>query len=125
MKSSIDSIETFSTVDWPGIRTVVFFNECKVRCIYCHNPEKWCKRDENHTVSELVEKILKNKEYFGDTGGVTFSGGEPLLQNEYLINVCENLKKENIHIAIETSGVGSENYEEILKNILQKSDLKK
>ena len=117
MKSSIDSIETFSTVDGPGIRTVVFFNECKLRCIYCHNPEMWCKRELNYTTDELVEKILKNKEYFGESGGVTFSGGEPLLQNEFLISVCKKLKKENIHIALDTSGVGIGNYEEILKYI--------
>ena len=117
MKSSIDSIETFSTVDGPGIRTVVFFNECKLRCIYCHNPEMWCKREFNYTAHELVEKILKNKEYFGNNGGVTFSGGEPLLQNEFLIEVCKRLKKENIHIALDTSGVGDSNYEEILKHI--------
>jgi len=117
MKTSIDSIETFSTVDGPGIRTVVFFNECKLRCIYCHNPEMWCKREENYTVDELVNKIIKNKEYFGLTGGVTFSGGEPLLQNKFLIKVCKKLKKENIHIALDTSGVGIGNYEEILKYI--------
>ena len=117
MKSSIDSIETFSTVDGPGIRTVVFFNECKLRCIYCHNPEMWCKRDLYYTVDELVEKILKNKEYFGKFGGVTFSGGEPLLQNEFLIEVSKKLKKENIHIVLDTSGVGMGNYEAILKYI--------
>ena len=117
MKTSIDSIETFSTVDGPGIRTVIFFNECKLRCIYCHNPEMWCKREFNYTVHELVEKLLKNKEYFGNNGGVTFSGGEPLLQNEFLIEVCKKLKKENIHIALDTSGVGVGNYEKILKYI--------
>ena len=117
MRTSIDSIETFSTVDGPGIRTIVFFNECILRCIYCHNPEMWCKRNENYTAPELVEKILKNKEYFGESGGVTFSGGEPLLQNKFLIEVCKKLKKEDIHIALDTSGVGIGNYEEILKYI--------
>ena len=61
MKSSIDSIETFSTVDGPGIRTVVFFNECKLRCIYCHNPEMFTRGEDNTSSDELVEKILKNK----------------------------------------------------------------
>ena len=117
MKTSVDSIETFSTVDGPGIRTVVFFNGCKLRCIYCHNPEMWNKRENNYTVDEIFEKIIKNKEYFGENGGVTFSGGEPLLQNEFLINLCKKLKKENIHIALDTCGVGIGNYEEILKYI--------
>jgi len=117
MKSSIASIETFSTVDGPGIRTVIFFNECKLRCIYCHNPEMWVRGYENYTVDELVKKIVQNKEYFGSGGGVTFSGGEPLLQNEFLIQVCKKLKKENIHIAIDTCGVGYCNYEEILKYV--------
>ena len=117
MKTSVASIETFGTVDGPGIRTVVFFNECKLRCIYCHNPEMWVRGYDNYTVDELVDKILQNKEYFGNNGGVTFSGGEPLLQNEFLISVCKKLKKEDIHIAIDTCGVGVGNYEEILKNV--------
>ncbi len=117
MKSSVASIETFSTVDGPGIRTTVFFNECHLRCIYCHNPEMWNKGKVNITDNELVEKILNNKEYFGEDGGVTFSGGEPLLQNEFLISVCKKLKKHNIHIALDTAGIGIGNYENILKYI--------
>ena len=117
MMASIASIETFGTVDGPGIRTVVFFNECRLRCIYCHNPEMWCKGRNNMTVDELVEKILHNKEYFGDKGGVTFSGGEPLIHADFIIEVCKKLKKHNIHIALDTAGVGLGNYEEILKYI--------
>lgn len=117
MKSSIASIETFGTVDGPGIRTVVFFNGCYLRCIYCHNPEMWSKQEDNITVNELVEKILKNKEYFGKTGGVTFSGGEPLLHSDFIIEVSKELKKHNIHIALDTAGVGLGNYEELLKYI--------
>lgn len=117
MKASIASIETFGTVDGPGIRTVVFFNGCKLRCIYCHNPEMWCKQEENISVEELVQKILKNKEYYGDTGGVTFSGGEPLLHADFITQVSAYLKKHNIHIALDTAGVGLGNYEEVLKYI--------
>lgn len=117
MKSSIASIETFGTVDGPGIRTVVFFNGCHLRCIYCHNPEMWSKQKDTITVNELVEKILKNKEYFGKTGGVTFSGGEPLLHSDFIIEVSKELKKHNIHIALDTAGVGLGNYEELLKYI--------
>lgn len=117
MMGSVASIETFGTVDGPGIRTVVFLNECHLRCIYCHNPEMWCMGDKNTSVDELVEKILHNKEYFGDDGGVTFSGGEPLLQSDFLINVCKKLKEYDINIALDTAGVGMGNYEELLKYI--------
>ena len=117
MMGSIASIETFGTVDGPGIRTVVFFNGCNLRCIYCHNPEMWIKGKDNMTVTELVEKILRNIEYYGKEGGVTFSGGEPLLHQPFLIEVCKELKKHNIHIALDTAGVGLGNYEELLKYI--------
>lgn len=114
MKGSISKIETSGFVDGPGIRTVVFLNGCKLRCKYCHNPEMWYLKDLNYTVSELVQKILHNKEYFGKKGGVTFSGGEPLLQSEFLLEVCKCLKKHNINIALDTAGVGNGNYEELL-----------
>ena len=117
MIASIASIETFGTVDGPGIRTVVFFNGCHLRCIYCHNPEMWSKQNNNMTVEDLVSKILKNKEYFGDTGGVTFSGGEPLLHVDFIIEVSKELKKHNIHIALDTAGVGLGNYEKLLNYI--------
>lgn len=117
MNGSINSIETFSVVDGPGIRTVIFLNECHLRCIYCHNPEMWCKGTNNISVDELVGKILKNKVYFGNNGGVTFSGGEPLLQSEFLTDVCKKLKLENIHIALDTAGVANINYIELLKYI--------
>lgn len=113
---SINSIESFGLVDGPGIRTVVFLNGCKLRCLYCHNPEMWVKQELNYTVEELVKKIIRNKPYFSNNGGVTFSGGEPLLQSEFLLEVCKELKKENIHIAIDTAGVGN-NYEELFDYI--------
>lgn len=118
IKGAIDSIETFGLVDGPGIRTVVFLSGCKLRCKYCHNPEMWQIGKYNYTPEELATKILKNKNYFKrNNGGVTFSGGEPLLQSKFLIEVCKILKKNNIHIALDTAGVGNGNYEEILKYI--------
>ena len=117
MKGSIASIETFGVHDGPGIRTVVFFNGCNLRCIYCHNPEMFKMGELNISVDELAETIIKNKEYFGKNGGVTFSGGEPLLQQKFLIEVCKKLKKEDIHIALDTAGNGIGNYEELLKYI--------
>ncbi len=117
IKGAIDSIESFGLLDGPGIRTVIFLSGCKLRCKYCHNPEMWVKGKENYTPEELFKKIIKNKPYFSNNGGVTFSGGEPLLQSDFVINVCKLLKKENIHITLDTSGVGNGNYEEILSYI--------
>ena len=114
MKGSIDSIETLGLVDGPGIRCVVFLNGCSLRCKYCHNPETWYMKDENYTVDELVEKLLKYKPYFGNDGGVTFSGGEPLLQEKFVIEVMKKLKNEGVHICLDTAGVGDGGYEEII-----------
>lgn len=117
VKASIDSIETFGLVDGPGIRTVVFFNGCKLRCKYCHNPEMWTIKEKNYTPEEVAKKVIRSKPYFNKNGGVTFSGGEPLLHDKFIIETSKLLKKENIHIAIDTAGVGNSNYEELLKYI--------
>lgn len=118
IKGSVNSIETFGLVDGPGIRTVVFLNGCRLRCLYCHNPETWVMGEGNYTPEELAQKIIRNKPYFKrNNGGVTFSGGEPLLQSKFIIEVAKILKKENIHIALDTSGVGLGDYDEILSYI--------
>ncbi len=117
IKGAVDSIETFGLVDGPGIRTVVFLSGCRLRCKYCHNPEMWIRGKENYTPEEIAQRVLRNKNYFANNGGVTFSGGEPLLQSNFIIEVAKILKKENIHIALDTAGVGNGNYEEILKYI--------
>lgn len=114
---SVDSIESMGLLDGPGIRNVVFLNGCKLRCKYCHNPEMWSKKENNYTPEELTEKIIRNKPYFKNGGGVTFSGGEPLLQSDFIIECCKILKKENINIALDTAGVGNGNYEELLKYV--------
>lgn len=118
IKGSISKIETLGLVDGPGIRTVVFLSGCKLRCKYCHNPEMWKLNDPNYTAEELVKKIIRYKPYYKrNNGGVTFSGGEPLMQSDFLLEVCKLLKKENIHITLDTSGVGNGNYEEILSYV--------
>ncbi len=117
-RASISSIETFGLVDGPGIRTVVFFNGCMLRCKYCHNPEMWKMGPLNMSVSELVSKVIRNRPYYRRSGGgVTFSGGEPLLHADFVIEASKKLKEENIHIALDTAGVGVGKYEEILENI--------
>lgn len=118
MQGYVESIESMGLVDGPGIRTVVFLGGCILRCKYCHNPEAWKMLKPNMTAEELANKIIRNKPYFKrNNGGVTFSGGEPLLQSKFIIEVAKILKKENIHIALDTAGVGLGDYDEILKYI--------
>ena len=104
-KLNIFHIETMGTLDGPGIRTVVFLKGCPLRCHYCHNPESWQNQDENFmTHDEIFNLILRMKPYYKNGGGVTFSGGEPLVQSKQLVPLCMKLKAEGIHIAIDTSG---------------------
>lgn len=115
----ISSIETLGTLDGPGIRFVVFLQGCKLRCLYCHNPETWEINSASELISpqELVDKVEKYKNYFGTTGGVTFSGGEPLLQPEFLLECLKICKRKGIHTCLDTAGVGFGDYEEILKYV--------
>ena len=118
IKGLINSIETLGTLDGPGIRFVVFLQGCKLRCLYCHNPETWNINSAEAveiTPQELVEKVEKYKNYYGKDGGVTFSGGEPLLQPEFLLECLKLCKAKNIHTCLDTAGFGFGNYEEILK----------
>lgn len=117
IKGRIHSIETMGLVDGPGIRVVVFFQGCKLRCTYCHNPDTWNENNgTEYTVEEVVSKIKKFKSYFQTSGGgVTFSGGDPLRQPEFLLEVLKACKAEGIHTCLDTSGVGFGDYEEILK----------
>lgn len=117
MKGSISSIETGSVVDGPGIRTVVFLNGCNKRCLYCHNPEMFKIKDLNYTAIDLKNKLIRYKNYYSNKGGITFSGGEPLLQTNFLIETCKLLKKENINIAIDTAGDYKGNINELLKYV--------
>lgn len=115
MKGHLDSIETLGLLDGPGIRVVVFLQGCPLRCLFCHNPETWFVNSKFEiTPDELVRHIYKYRNYFGENGGVTFSGGEPLNQSEFLLETLKLCKKMGIHTCLDTSGVG-ENLEEILK----------
>lgn len=119
IKGRISSEESMGLVDGPGIRYVVFLQGCQLRCLYCHNPETWDLNGNSYEISpdELVNKIKRFKPYFENEGGVTFSGGEPLLQPEFLLECLRLCKKENIHSAIDTAGVGFGDYDEILKYV--------
>lgn len=120
IKGTIHSIESMGLVDGPGIRVVVFFQGCKLRCAYCHNPDTWAEKGGGTEISagELIKKILRFKPYFSKSGGgVTFSGGEPLLQPEFLIECLKLCKENGIHTALDTAGYGLGNYEEILNYV--------
>ncbi len=112
----ISSVESLGLLDGPGIRFVAFLQGCKLRCKYCHNPETWDINGKCEIVNpeELLKKIRRFKNYFGLDGGVTFSGGEPLLQPEFLLECLKLCKKENIHTCLDTAGVGFGEYDEIL-----------
>lgn len=112
--ANISSIETMGLVDGPGIRVVLFLQGCKLRCLYCHNPETWCETNKSlMSVEEVVNKVLRYKSYIAKNGGVTFSGGEPLLQSDFVYECARKLKKQGIHICLDTSGVGN-NYNKVL-----------
>ena len=112
----IHSIETLGTLDGPGIRMVVFFQGCTLRCLYCHNPDTWnFNSGYNCTCDFIVNKALNLKPYFSNCGGITFSGGEPLAQPKFLLKCLKKCKENGLHTAIDTSGVGFGNYQEILK----------
>ncbi len=102
----IHSLESLGTVDGPGIRFVVFLQGCPLRCQFCHNPDTWdVAKGKEYTPEQLVEEILRYKSYMDYSGGgVTFTGGEPMLQAEFLLEVSKLLKKKNISIAVDTSG---------------------
>lgn len=117
IKGRIHSVESMGLVDGPGIRVVIFFQGCALRCLYCHNPDTWEEKGgTEYSPEELVNKIGRFKNYFkASGGGVTFSGGDPLRQPEFLLETLKLCKEQGIHTCLDTSGVGFGNYEEILK----------
>lgn len=106
MNARVHSFESFGTVDGPGIRFVMFLQGCSLKCKYCHNRDTWnhCGGTE-YSLEEILTKIEKYKNYFKPSGGgVTISGGEPLLQVKFLLELLPILKRDDIHVAIDTSG---------------------
>ena len=113
MKGKIHSIETFGAVDGPGIRTVFFMQGCPARCLYCHNPDSWEKgRGEDIELERVVHWAVRGMPYYGEKGGVTFSGGEPLMQGEVLVEAMKALHEKGINCAIDTSGTYIDCYSE-------------
>lgn len=105
MNLFVSSYESFATLDGEGIRFEIFFQGCPLRCVYCHNPETWESKTNNMIADEiLLKKILRFSPYFGSNGGVTLSGGEPLIQSKALIDFSKKLKQHDINISLDTSG---------------------
>ena len=102
----VHSYETFGSVDGPGVRFVLFLQGCKMRCQYCHNPDTWkLKLGEQKSAREILDFALRYKSYWGEDGGITVSGGEPLLQIDFLLEFFKLAKAEGIHTTIDTAGL--------------------
>ena len=123
IKGRIHSLETFGAVDGPGIRFVVFLQGCSLRCKYCHNRDSWAlNAGTEMSADELLEKISKYKTYLHNSGGgVTVTGGEPLLQTKFLIQFFRKLKEQGYHTAIDTAGVVA--ITDDMKELLSLTDL--
>ena len=126
MEGRLHSIETFGTVDGPGLRFVVFLEGCPMRCLYCHNPDTWVpKAGQKHSASALIDRMKRNIEFYR-SGGLTATGGEPLMQLDFLIELFELAKENRIHTCLDTSGVTfneSPAYLERLDRLLAATDL--
>ena len=104
-KGLIHSIESFGTVDGPGVRMVIFFQGCPMRCLYCHNPDTWkLDRGEEMSVGDILSIYERNKAFYEPHGGITATGGEPLMQLGFLTSLFHEAKKRGIHTALDTSG---------------------
>ena len=104
MKGYVHSFESFGTVDGPGVRFVVFLQGCPMRCQYCHNPDSWGHGGTPYEAHEVLEKMTRNIAFYY-TGGITVSGGEPMLQLDFLIELFRLAKARKIHTCIDTSGI--------------------
>lgn len=124
IKGRIHSFESFGTVDGPGIRFVIFMQGCPFRCLYCHNPDTWSNESGTlYSVDEVFNKIKRYVPYFKNSGGgITVSGGEPLVQAEFIIELFKKCKEDGIHTAIDTNGFVDSN-SDVVNALLDYTDL--
>ncbi len=121
MKGRINSFQSLGAVDGPGVRFVVFFKGCPLDCLCCHNPEtKDFSGGDEYSAEEIVSKAVRYKEYFGEQGGITLSGGEPISQAKFAAEIFRGCKREGIHTCIDTSGY---TLNEDIKELLSLTDL--
>ena len=105
MEGYIHSTESFGSVDGPGVRFVIFVSGCPMRCQFCHNPDTWnMQAGEKKSADELLKQALRYRAYWKDGGGITVSGGEPLMQIDFLLELFKKAKEQGIHTTIDTSG---------------------
>ena len=117
----IHSFQSLGTVDGPGVRSVIFMQGCPLRCVCCHNPDTWdFEGGEEKSADELVNKVLRYKTYYGEGGGITVSGGEPLMQADFLLELFKKLKNYGIHTALDTSGCV---FNDTVKELLEYTDM--
>lgn len=120
----VHSVESFGTVDGPGIRYVVFMQGCPMRCLYCHNPDTWKIGAGKEMSAQQIISEYKNNSAFYEKGGITVTGGEPLLQLDFLIDLFKKAKEEKIHTCIDTSGiVFDENNTKKMDELIDLTDL--
>ena len=128
MKGRIHSLESFGTVDGPGVRYVVFVQGCPMRCAYCHNPDTWDMNGGTEMEpSEIITNYERNKPFYRE-GGITVTGGEPLMQIDFLLELFTLAKKKGIHTSIDTSGIaynpnGNPDWLEKMDALCQVTDL--
>ena len=105
LKGYVHSLESFGSVDGPGVRYIIFLTGCAMRCQFCHNPDTWdMKKGTLYTTDEMLEKAMKYRSYWKNDGGITVSGGEPLLQIDFLTELFRKAKANGIHTTLDTSG---------------------
>ena len=120
--AKVHSFESFGAVDGPGIRFVIFLQVCHLECKYCHNRDTWdINSGKYESLDEIFTKVIRYKNYICPNGGVTVTGGEPLLQVKFLVELFKKLKEENIHTCIDTSGMVS--ITDDIKELLSYTDL--
>jgi pyruvate formate lyase activating enzyme len=123
---AVHSIETFGASDGPGVRFVIFLQGCPMRCLYCHNADTWQIKEGQTTAEELIQKALRYRPYWKQNGGITLSGGEPLLQLEFATDLFLKAKQAGIHTVLDTSGQPFKNtpeYIEKLNALMENTDL--
>lgn len=128
MKGRIHSLESFGTVDGPGTRFVVFFQGCPMRCAYCHNPDTWAMTGGTEMeVSEILAQYKRNEPFYKNGGGLTATGGEPLMQIDFLIELFAACKEQGIHTCLDSSGIafqpGNQMMMEKMEKLVQVTDL--
>ena len=123
----IHSVETFGLVDGPGVRYVLFVQGCAMRCRYCHNPETWsCTIGEQQTPAQALQKALRYRTYWKNNGGLTVSGGEPLLQIDFVSELFRLAKLQGVHTTLDTAGqpyTTAEPFYSKFETLMQNTDL--